>query len=330
MSLLIKSNVMADVSSLPNVYDFYSSSQLQSEYAARVAADGGQIINATYLANICDYLVTNSLSGKVHTIASASLGIKKDANNNLIKLYNIIGSYDFTVESHGAVTTTPKFTQPESGRPYVAMNNVNTIGGGDVATAFGHFLVQDAQVLAKDSNFAVISVHDLINKTTASTTSLPILSFSDGGLTYNTVLDYSITVIPTDLTASQTSRVRYRDMRNEAGDSESYFGSNEVTGTNFMGKNCVNVVYSTKVERGQIFKSTSAALYSVNKTVWGASQITTQVKSKRKLTWGGSGMLKNTANTKYSNLKLYDLFVLRKVSDVAVMQSFANFVSTQV
>ncbi|QOW49278.1 hypothetical protein G0029_05395 [Acinetobacter sp. YH12138] len=330
MSLQLKSNIASNLTNLQNVYDFYSADQLKSEYISRVLADGGQIVNDTYLTNICNHLVANGLVGKAHTIASASLGVKKDSLDNIIKLYNLVGICDFTIESHGAVTTTPKFIQPGSGRPYIAMNNVNTVGGGDVASEYGHFLVQDAQTISKDLNLAIISIHDLINKTTSSATQIPILSFADGGITHNTVIDYSINATPSNLSASQTSRVQFRDIRNEGSDADSNFVSNESIGTNFIGPACVNIIFTSTTNRGQIFKATSAGAYTINQAAWSTSQITAQVKAKRKLTWGGSGYLKTSANTRYSNLKLYDIFVLRKISDTLALQNFANFISSQV
>lgn len=63
-------------------------------YQKRVLADGGEIINIGYLDSC---IANGKANGWLDTLTigiSAEFGIKKDANNKVVKLYNIIGSID--------------------------------------------------------------------------------------------------------------------------------------------------------------------------------------------------------------------------------------------
>lgn len=104
MALVIKSDaIVTNIgSNVKNSLDYKTSSELIADYVEKVEAGGGIINNMGYLEELADFLVANKLSGKVHTIISSSLGVRKRASSNpdeaqelVSKLFNFVGEGDY-------------------------------------------------------------------------------------------------------------------------------------------------------------------------------------------------------------------------------------------
>lgn len=99
MALVIKSDVAVAKDAVNdndlNIQDFKTAAELKSEYRARVLADGGRIVDDTYLTQVCEFLALNKLAGRVNIFCSARLGVKRLTSNatskELIeKIYSLV------------------------------------------------------------------------------------------------------------------------------------------------------------------------------------------------------------------------------------------------
>lgn len=64
-------------------------------YITRVEADGGVVINKTYLDNYIKDAKGKSYYTNLVTVVDANFGIKKDANNKVLKVYDLLGIKDY-------------------------------------------------------------------------------------------------------------------------------------------------------------------------------------------------------------------------------------------
>ena len=120
MALVIKSDaIVTNIgSNVKNSLDYKTSNELVADYVAKVTADGGVINNMAYLQNLANFLVDKKLAGKVHTIISSSLGVKKHPSSNtaetqelVSKLFNFVGEGDYEKKLYEKITGTVDYTK---------------------------------------------------------------------------------------------------------------------------------------------------------------------------------------------------------------------------
>lgn len=89
-------------------------------YIERLENDGGEIISVQAVENAVSFLKDNFYTGDVLSYISPRLGIKKDSNNNVSKMYSLFSGIDF-IQNSGSLQ--PLFGIDTNGIPYVRYQN---------------------------------------------------------------------------------------------------------------------------------------------------------------------------------------------------------------
>lgn len=152
MSIVITTdNVYNGNKSLPTVLQLNTSAQaVYDSYVARVAADGGTIADTVKVRSAIDFMFASNLYGYIECCISKNYGIKKDASNNILKAYSIVGDdlismslgggalpkltangIEFTASSAGLMgsilTTSIKKKRSKAGGMGIAINAKNLV-----------------------------------------------------------------------------------------------------------------------------------------------------------------------------------------------------------
>lgn len=164
MALIIKSDrAYTGTATLKSVLDVAQTAQdYYDEYAARVVADGGTIINAAATLAAITWAKGRGVLASA-TAVSASWGVKVDGSNNILKIYGFNGS-DFVTPSGAAanklVTTGayPVFQINTGAESRFLSEKVGTFTKGKafaMVTVFKHITVASNQVTGFSINSGI-------------------------------------------------------------------------------------------------------------------------------------------------------------------------------
>ncbi|MEG3539406.1 hypothetical protein V5I80_05310 [Acinetobacter radioresistens] len=131
MSLILKSNVAYNGTKKLRSATVLSMSPQDyfNQYKARVEADGGVITDPVKTLATIEFLFQNELVSRTNALVSASFGVRKDASNDIDKLYSISG-HDLVAKSYGAGVL-PKFNAAEA-----MIDVVSTVSDNNNGTLF--------------------------------------------------------------------------------------------------------------------------------------------------------------------------------------------------
>lgn len=128
MSLILKSNVAYNGTKKLRSATVLSMSPQDyfNQYKARVEADGGVITDPVKTLATIEFLFQNELVSRTNALVSASFGMRKNALNEIDKLYSISG-HDLVAQTYGAGVL-PKFNAAEAMIDVVATVSDNNNG----------------------------------------------------------------------------------------------------------------------------------------------------------------------------------------------------------
>lgn len=329
MALILKTDMVVVGNTLGNVRDSLSVNDIVNDFTSRVSLDGGVIVNATYLNQLATFLVENKLSGKVRNIASPSLAVKKDASNNVIRLYGLFGADfepNYYTQSAGVVTDKggsyisvdrqlKYFDGQASGiRPYILTNTSST---GSFANGSGGVLKEKNSNYICASNLSTFIVSALNDETSRPLT--PLLGFlSSNPNDKNPV--HTVFCAPGTVTDSVVYRLY--DTRNDAAVQDGYFSSlnsDKTINSNMalsaiQSKKVISSFYTGSNNNNFIFCNQNAALEYVNYTsVTRAITNPISVKSKTKVNLSVPYMYTGNGYT-FPNIKVHDIIVMRDLT----------------
>ena len=329
MALILKTDTVVVGNTLGNVRDNLSVNDIVNDFTSRVSLDGGVIVNATYLNQLATFLVENKLSGKVRNIASPSLAVKKDASNNVIRLYGLFGADfepNYYTQSAGVITDKggsyisvdrqlKYFDGQTSGiRPYILTNTSST---GSSANGSGGVLKEKNSNYICASNLSTFIVSALNDETSRPST--PLLGFlSSNPNDKNPV--HTVLCAPGTVTDSVVSRLY--DTRNDAAVQDGYFSSlnsDKTINSNMalsaiQSKKVISYFYTGSNNNSFIFCNQNAALEYVNYTsVTRAITNPISVKSKTKVNLSVPYIYAGNGYT-FPNIKVHDIIVMRDLT----------------
>lgn len=323
MALVLKSNKsVRNTGSSFSILDSLTAAEVVSNFQSRVVADGGEIVDVNFLNNVANFLVINKLLGKVHTVASASLAVKRNISGAVEKVYNLIGSNDLIMYARtvtgGAVTdvvgnTSRMPTLVSDVRPYV---NLNTAGAGNFSSATGNILKQAEQQVTSGLGLSVNIVVEPIFKDTLATSLLHIFDFGKSKLEADQVVHAM-----TQNAASNNSLITQ------------YFIDGGVTVNTLPASSPIlrkdNVVHLyCKDDDFAVTSSKSSATSDIyaDKVTTTKLKLSDSFTDSRQLTIASRT---NTGDTTMSNFAVYDVFILRDVKDLETSLLVRNFIETE-
>lgn len=151
-------------------------------YIARVKADGGVIIDAESINTAITNAKDSSYYDNIKLWVSADFGIKKDANNKILRLYNIIGNKDFVQTD---TSKSPTWIDDSlGGKPIVAFD-----GSDDFMSVDTFYLSGDNAISVYAPLQSVLdAANAILELSTNATTSLTGFLFSTNATKYYSVI----------------------------------------------------------------------------------------------------------------------------------------------
>lgn len=325
MALVLNSNrAVFNTGDALSIYDTLSAQDVISTFQARVAADGGEIVDANFLTSVANFLVSNKLLGKVHTIASASLAVKKDSFGVVSKVYNLIGNKDLIMHSRtvtsgvvtdviGNISRQPLFVMAE--RPYV---NLNTAGGSNLSTASGNILKQDNQQVSSGLGLSVNFVAQRALDDLTQIETLQIFDFGKSTSEVDQVLHGQVRFSEGahDLMIQVFSKGPVPVLNSVRVDAPVLKRDNVI---HVFAKDGEYSVASTKTSMTSNAFTDKPSSYKIS--------LSNSFTDERSLVIGSR--LTSNGVTTMSNLHFYDVFVLRDVKDLETSLLVRNFLDAE-
>lgn len=329
MALILKTDTVVTGNTLGNVRDNLTASEIVNNFTARVLADGGVIINNTYLNQLASFLVNNRLAGKVRNIASPSLAVKKDASGYVSRLYGLFGEdFEPNYYTHSTGVITDKglnyisqdrqlkyFDGQSLGiRPYILTNTSQT---GSYATASGGVLKEKNSNYLCASNLSTFIVAALNDETSRPST--PVLGFLGENINDKNPV-HTLLSNPGSVTDSVVYRLY--DTRNDTEIKDGYFSSlnsdkainSDTSLSSIRSKKVLSSFYTGSNNNISIFCNQNANFEYVNYTnVTRAVTNPISKKSKRKLNLSVPYVYNGTGYT-FPNIKVHDIVVMRDLT----------------
>lgn len=324
MALVLKSNrAVLNTGDALSIYDTFSAQDVISTFQARVAADGGEIVDANFLTSVANFLVSNKLLGKVHTVASASLAVKRSMSGAVEKVYNLVGSNDLIMYArtvtNGDVTdvvgNTSRIPMLVSDvRPYV---NLNTAGGGNSSSAAGNILKQAEQQVTSGLGLSVNIVVEPIFKGTLATTSLHIFDFGKSKLEADQVVH---AMAQND--ASNNTLVSQYFSKDGAVVNILPVSSPVLRKDNVVHLYCKDDDFAVTSSKNSATSDTY-----VDKATTTKLKLSDSFTDSRQLTI--ASRTTSNGDTTMSNFAVYDIFILRDVKDLETSLLVRNFLDAE-
>ncbi|TPT86048.1 hypothetical protein [Acinetobacter baumannii] len=335
MALVLKSDkpILSNTNTF-NTLDLLTASELAQLYIDRVAADGGTISDLDYLNRICNFLATNKLASKVHTIASASLGLKVAGNNDVSKMYNLINDYDLKLVQLNATMdiidnpAKPKFVAKTSGNRAQVWQGSSTTANS--STSLGNVFIQDQQYLSTNECVSVSIVAEMTGVDSFSGLSIFSFANSDNKTRYNRV--FHGTSNYTSDTALGNITAYMSDARSDEDDSQQeyvIYASRGTTSGAAIKKDGVLHFFTGKDANARVAVSNKLASNSdvyTNTLNNSTAAKTKQFKEKRNFNLGTSY---HPTTNRFSNLKFYDVFVFRDLNDFNQSLLVRDFIESE-
>lgn len=325
MALVLNSNKsVRNTENSFSILDSLTAAEVVSNFQNRVLADGGQIVDATFLSKVANFLVNNKLLGKVHLVASANLGVKVNPSGAVEKLYNIVGDKDLrmyarTVVSQAVTDTLGNIarlpTLASDSRYYV---NLNTAGAGNTSSASGNILKQDKSQLTSGYSMSVSMVAEPVFPESYTPSFLNLFDF---GLS-KSVADQVMWAATTNNTTGNNMVPLYFE--------ESGTGVINTLALQSPSLRKDNVVHSFAKDNDYalISNKTSASsdAYTTKYTTQRVS-LSPSFESERQLAIGTRTV--KDLETTMANLKVYDVFALRDLPDAATSLLVRDFLESE-
>ncbi|MEJ7850398.1 hypothetical protein WKH59_03390 [Acinetobacter baumannii] len=342
MALVLNSNKPVSTSTSLNYLDLLSADQLKQNYIDRVLKDGGVIVDDNYLTAICSFLATNKLAGKVHTIASASLGIKYNSSTKAVsKLYNLVSDFDLVPEEYKIVNN--KVVVQELTAPILYVEKTptnrafcyyNLSGSANALFGAGRALTQKNQYACTNKCLSVDIVAELPYPTSfvSQPSSFSVFSFANNDNTYNRALAGSVTNTSDGI--SNTSRVSANTIAQDNNSSS----ANTITSASQTGnrallvkKDAVLHYYCSPIFEEKLATSVKQSATSdvyTDTITQNAENLTNALKEQRNFTLNSSFYADGGALA-YTNWRIYDVFVMRDLNNFNQSKLVRDFIESQ-
>ncbi|WP_336932386.1 hypothetical protein [Acinetobacter bereziniae] len=342
MALVLNSNKPVASSTALNYLDLLSADQLKQNYVDRVSKDGGVIVDDNYLTAVCSFLATNKLAGKVHTIASASLGVKYNSSTKAVyKLYNLVSDFDLVPEEYKIVNN--KVTIQELSAPILYVEKTssnraycyyNLSGSENALFGAGRALVQKNQYASINKCLSVSTVAELPYPSAfvQMPQAFSVFSFANNDDSKNRALIADVSNKSDGIT-NTALLYAYTTAQDVNPSSGSLIISAQQTGNRslFVKKDAVLHYYCSQDESEKLATSMKQSATSdtyTNVLTQNNTALTKVLKEQRQFSLNAS-FYSDGGALSYTNWRIYDVFVMRDLNNFNQSKLVRDFIESQ-
>jgi len=250
--LSLSLNLFAQSKLLLLIGDDISYLPATKSYIARVEADGGTIINPTYINDA----FKNNLDS-VKCWVSASFGIKKDANNKVTKLYDLKGLFDYFNTDTSKCPTW--LASGINGKPAISFDGVNDYL---IDTVFAGITQPTTHIIALQRNstqFAVQISDNIVSRQVigyqGSGSPPALYIYAGASLNDTTILGVGTKIILSAVFNGVNSKIYINNVLKMSGNAgTNIFGSNNVSERTLLGTSNPSAQFSKTILGDYILK----------------------------------------------------------------------------